>query len=214
MKIEFKSVIPLPMKNEFIPSGDLWGKEVVFNSSENSVIDASSGKGKSTFTAILAGIRNDFEGQVLFDEININQFSKSEWTEIRKCKLSFVFQDLQLFDKLTVKENLLLKNKLTDFKEEKEILEILTLFGLENKWTQECGKLSLGQQQRIAIIRSFLQPADFLIMDEPFSHLDDNNTQIAFTFLKNHCFENNIGVILTTLGNQYANKWDQTIQIG
>ena len=166
MKIEFNNIIPNPIKNEMSSSGELWGKKVEFNSSENTIIDAYSGKGKSTFTSLVAGLRFDYEGEILIDNRNIRSISKNDWSELRRLKIAFIFQDLQLFEKLTVEENLLIKNRLTDFKKEGEIKEFLDLFGLLNKWKQPCGTLSLGQQQRIAIIRALLQPADFLIMDE------------------------------------------------
>lgn len=212
MKIELINVIPFPIKNELQKSG-LWGEKVFLNSSENTLIDARSGKGKSTFTSFLAGTRFDYEGAIFINGKDIRTLSRDDWSKMRRNNLAFIFQDLQLFDKLTVKENLIFKNSLTDFKSENEILQLLKSFSLENKWTQYCGTLSLGQQQRIAIIRSLLQPADFLIMDEPFSHLDEFNTEIAVSMIKDHCYENQIGIILTTLGQQYTIKWDRKVQI-
>jgi putative ABC transport system ATP-binding protein len=213
MVIRFKNVIPIPIKNEFSSNGELWGKVIEFTSSEYSLIDAHSGKGKSTFTSLLAGLRFDYEGEIFVGDKNIRLISKSEWSDLRRNKLSFIFQDLQLFEKLTVGENLLIKSKLTDFKSEEEIVELLKQVGLDHKWNQLCGNLSLGQQQRIAIIRALLQPADFLIMDEPFSHLDDLNTQIAMNLIQNHCLENKTGIILTTLGQQYTIQWHKKIRI-
>jgi ABC-type multidrug transport system ATPase subunit len=118
-----------------------------------------------------------------------------------------------LFDKLTVKQNLLLKNQLTDFKKESEIKLLIEQLGLENKWDQVCGTLSLGQQQRVSIIRALLQPAKFLVMDEPFSHLDDLNSSIALDLIKSHCDKNEIGIILTSLGDKYSIEWDKIVQI-
>ena len=213
MKIEFVNVVPEPLLNEFSVSSQLWGKHVQFQTLQNSIIDASSGKGKSTFISLLAGIRKDYHGEILYDNRNINLLSKQEWTQIRRTKFAFVFQDLQLFDKLTVKENLLLKNNLTDFKSEKEIIDDLNELELGNKWNQVCGNLSLGQQQRVAILRSLLQPSEFIIMDEPFSHLDTTNTKIALELIYRHSMKHNSGLILTSLGDQYSIPWDQKIQL-
>jgi putative ABC transport system ATP-binding protein len=213
MKIEFVNVVPEPLLNEFSVSSQLWGKHVQFQTLQNSIIDASSGKGKSTFISLLAGIRKDYQGEILYDNKNINLLSKQEWTQIRRTKFAFVFQDLQLFDKLTVRENLLLKNNLTDFKSEKEIIDDLNELGLGNKWDQVCGNLSLGQQQRVAILRSLLQPSEFIIMDEPFSHLDTTNTNIALELIYRHSMKHNSGLILTSLGDQYSIPWDQKIQL-
>jgi len=214
MKIEFNDVIPNPIKNEMSLTGELWGKKVEFNSFENTIIDAHSGKGKSTFTSITAGLRFDYDGEILIDNRNIRSISKNDWSELRRVNIAYIFQDLQLFEKLTVKENLLIKNRLTDFKQESEIKEFLELFSLENKWNQMCGTLSLGQQQRIAIIRSLLQPAKFLIMDEPFSHLDELNINIALNLILNETKSNKTGIILTTLGQHYNIEWHKKVQIG
>lgn len=213
MRIEFKNVIPNPIKNELNHLGGLWGNDLDFNSNEYTLIDARSGKGKSTFTSIIAGLRFDYTGDVFFEGKNIKNLSSYEWSVLRRSSFSFIFQDLQLFDKLTVKQNLLLKNQLTDFKKESEIKLLIEQVGLENKWDQVCGTLSLGQQQRVSIIRALLQPAKFLVMDEPFSHLDDLNSSIAMDLIKSHCDKNEIGIILTSLGDKYSIEWDKIVQI-
>ena len=213
MRIEFKNVIPNPIKNELNHLGGLWGNNLDFNSNEYTLIDARSGKGKSTFTSIIAGLRFDYTGDVFFEGKNIKNLSSYEWSVLRRSSFSFIFQDLQLFDKLTVKQNLLLKNQLTDFKKESEIKLLIEQLGLENKWDQVCGTLSLGQQQRVSIIRALLQPAKFLVMDEPFSHLDDLNSSIALDLIKSHCDKNEIGIILTSLGDKYSIEWDKIVQI-
>jgi putative ABC transport system ATP-binding protein len=213
MRIEFKNVIPNPIKNELNHLGGLWGNDLDFNSNEYTLIDARSGKGKSTFTSIIAGLRFDYTGDVFFEGKNIKNLSSYEWSVLRRSSFSFIFQDLQLFDKLTVKQNLLLKNQLTDFKKESEIKLLIEQVGLENKWDQVCGTLSLGQQQRVSIIRALLQPAKFLVMDEPFSHLDDLNSSIALDLIKSHCDKNEIGIILTSLGDKYSIEWDKIVQI-
>lgn len=213
MKINFKNVIPIPIQNELSSSCGLWGNEIVFSSTESSLVEARSGKGKSTLTSFLAGVRTDYLGEILFNGEDIRKFSKNEWTNVRKTSLSFIYQDLQLFDKLTVKENLILKNQLTNFKTEAEIKEFLQALDIDSKWNQYCGNLSLGQQQRVAIIRSLLQPASFIIMDEPFSHLDEKNTELAIELIKQHCYTNHVGIILTSLGSKYNFKWDKQILI-
>jgi putative ABC transport system ATP-binding protein len=55
--------------------------------------------------------------------------------------------------------------------------------GISGKLDQACGKCSYGEQQRVAIIRALMQPFDFLLLDEPFSHLDDNNAKKAMQLI-------------------------------
>lgn len=138
---------------------------------EKVLLNATSGKGKTTFTFLLAGLRKDYSGEITFDGQNSKNFSPKEWATLRAQKLSFVFQDLQLFGELTVAENLQLKNQLTSTFTEEEIKAMVNQLGIGDKWQSTCNTLSMGQQQRVAIIRALCQPFDWLIMDEPFSHL-------------------------------------------
>src|SRR5690554_7580146 len=89
------------------------------------MLNASSGKGKTTFTHTLAGIRKDFNGSIRFDQVEINSISPEDWAIIRRLQMSFVFQDLQLFPQLTVEENLQLKNQLTDTFTSSELFQML-----------------------------------------------------------------------------------------
>ena len=84
---------------------------------------------------------------------------------------------------------------------------------MDQKVNQKAGTLSLGQQQRVALIRSLAQPFDFLIMDEPFSHIDDANIEIALDLIKQSCIKENAGCLLTTLGSDYGITIDKVINL-
>jgi len=177
------------------------------------LLNASSGKGKTTFTHILAGIRKDFSGSIRFDEKEITSFSQEEWAELRKERMSYVFQDLQLFSKLTVEENLYLKNNLTDTFTSVELKQMLDELEIEDKWSVPCGILSMGQQQRVAVIRALCQPFDWLLLDEPFSHLDEENTRLALSLINKRVDHIKAGFILTTLGENHNFKFDKELNL-
>jgi ABC-type lipoprotein export system ATPase subunit len=112
-----------------------------------------------------------------------------------------------------VAENLQLKNDLTVVFKEVELREMLRHLEIENKWDQKCKYLSMGQQQRVAIIRALCQPFDLLIMDEPFSHLDIVNTAKCLELIDQRCNTLNAGFVLTTLGDDHGFSYSKTLYL-
>lgn len=205
--------MPVPLASIQHGSESIWGNYVELKAGKHILLNASSGKGKSTFTMTTIGLRNDYEGKIMYDGRNINSFTPNDWTKIRQNKISVIFQDLQLFPNLTVAENLILKNKLSDTFSEKELIMMLEKLEIENKWEQKCGLLSMGQQQRVAIIRSLCQNFEWLVMDEPFSHLDIENAQRCMDMIDNRCKMLNAGFVLTTLGDSHGYQYDQELKL-
>ncbi len=213
MEIVLNHIIPTPLSSIEHRSESIWGNFIELKKGKHILLNASSGKGKSTFTNTLIGLRKDYEGTITFDGQDIKNYTPDNWTTIRQSKISVIYQDLQLFEDLTVAENLLLKNNLTNLFSEKEILEMLEKLGIENKWNQKCGLLSMGQQQRVAIVRSLLQPFEWLIMDEPFSHLDNDNAMLGLDLIDKRCKDLNSGFVLTSLGSSYNYEYDQELKL-
>lgn len=213
MNITLDHIMPKPLASITHGENSIWGNKTVLESGKRIMLNAASGKGKSTFTTTLFGLRNDYDGSLLYGETDIKDLGPSDWTEIRKNKISVVFQDLQLFPKLTVRENLVLKNDLTEIYSEEELKGMLDRLGIGDKWEQACGLLSMGQQQRVAIIRALVQPYEWLIMDEPFSHLDKENTRICLELIHERTVEQNAGFVLTTLGDDHDYKYDYELNL-
>ncbi len=213
MKLEFLNIIPKPLENIAFSSESIWGSTIVLESESKVLLNARSGKGKSTFSSIVYGLRFDFSGSLVFDNIDSSKLSKEDWTNYRRTKLSVVFQDLQLFPTLTLKENLFLKNNLTNYYSENEILNFVRTVGLEDKWDVPIQFLSYGQQQRVAIIRSFLQPFEWLFLDEPFSHLDEENSRICLSLIHKEAVKRKAGFILTSLGSGHGYDFDIELKL-
>jgi putative ABC transport system ATP-binding protein len=199
------------MKGEAFSTESIWGKEYTLESNLSYLISSDSGKGKSTLLSYIYGLRADYSGSISIDEENQKNTSIEDWSKLRTNKLSYLLQDLRLFNHLSVWDNLTLKNKLTNHKSDAQIEEMLDEFGLLSKKHQLAGKLSLGQQQRVALIRCLLQPFEFLLLDEPFSNIDDTNIEIAKRLIEKECKANNAGYILATLGHDYEFKNVTTI---
>ena len=215
--IKFNRVIP----NVFVDSlsqdepTDIWNKELTFTRGESYLIEAASGRGKSSFCAFLYGLRNDYVGSIEFLDSKRNRIptTKKEFCKIRCRMLALMFQEHRIFPELTAVENVMLKNQLTDYFTEKEIRERLTELGLEECLDRPCGKLSLGQQQRVAFVRLLAQPADFIMLDEPVSHLDNSNATIMGTMLEQRQKEEGSAVIVTSIGNRLPYEYDKILKL-
>lgn len=211
MNIQLNKVVPTPLQEIKFSQNSIWNSTFMLEKGEKVLLNATSGKGKTTFAFLLAGLRKDYIGEITFDGQNSKNFSLEEWAIMRAQKLSFVFQDLQLFGELTVAENLQLKNQLTSTFTEEEIKAMVNQLGIGDKWQSTCNTLSMGQQQRVAIIRALCQPFDWLIMDEPFSHLDENNILLAKELIEQVVAKQNAGLVMTALGKSEVFKFTKEL---
>lgn len=192
---------------------DVWNEEITFHKGHYYLLEANSGKGKSTFCSYLIGYRCDFNGKILFDEQNINALTIKNWAEIRTRHVSYLFQELRLFPELTALENVLIKNNMTHFKTKAQILDWFDELDIADKLNVRIGQMSFGQQQRVALIRSLVQPFDFLLADEPISHLDDNNSNAMAQVLLREATHQGAGVIVTSIGKHLGLKYDKVVRL-
>lgn len=192
---------------------DVWNEEITFHKGHYYLLEANSGKGKSTFCSYLIGYRRDFDGKILFDEQNINALTIKDWAEIRTRHVSYLFQELRLFPELTALENVLIKNNMTHFKTKAQILDWFDELDIADKVNVKIGQMSFGQQQRVALIRSLVQPFDFLLADEPISHLDDDNSNAMAQVLLREATHQGAGVIVTSIGKHLALKHDKVVRL-
>lgn len=188
--------------NPVPPESDLWLHDVTFRKGEYYLVEAASGTGKSSLCSFLYGARTDYAGRILFDAADCRTLSVAQWGELRRRSLSMLFQDLRLFGELTVAENLALKNDLTQFLAPDRILHLLETVGIADKKDTPAGKLSFGQQQRVAFIRCLCQPFDFMLLDEPVSHLDAANGDVLSALLLEGAQAQGAGVIVTSVGSR------------
>lgn len=129
------------------------------------VVAGESGSGKSTLLKILAGFEKQDNGQIILDNIVLND--GITFVKPNKRNISLVFQDYSLFPHFTIKKNIqyALKNK----NEYKHYLSLLKLNHLKERLPNE---ISGGQRQRVALIRAIASKPKLILMDEPFSSLD------------------------------------------
>lgn len=196
-----------------VNGSQVWLQKLEFHRSQSYLIEAESGTGKSSLCSFIYGNRCDYSGEVLFDGVNVKSFSIARWSELRTHALALLPQEMRLFPELTVLENIQIKNRLTDYKTEGEILEMLRRLEISEKVHQQAAYLSVGQQQRVAIVRALCQPMDFLILDEPVSHLDERNNEIVAQLIKEEASAQNAGIIATSVGNKITISFDEVISL-
>ena len=189
---------------------DVWHQQLKLVKGEKVLIEAASGTGKSSLCSFVYGYRNDYQGIICFDGKNIRSMNVSDWVEIRKTSLSMLFQELRLFPELTSWENVQIKNSLTGFKSKKEIKQWFEALGIAEKWNTPLGMLSFGQQQRVAMIRALCQPFDFIFLDEPVSHLDEENGRIMASLLTEEVERQGAGVVVTSIGKHLELDYHKT----
>lgn len=211
--IHLQQTLPQVFADRDTITSQIWHQDIVFSKGKRYLIEAGSGTGKSSLCSYIYGYRRDYQGIINFDERNIRSFSVDEWVNIRKHSLSILFQELRIFPELTALENILLKNRLTNYKKKKEILALFEAIGIPDKINERAGKLSFGQQQRVAFIRSLCQPFDFIFLDEPISHLDDENSAIMGRLLIEEAEEQGAGIIVTSIGKHLELKYDETLRL-
>lgn len=147
-----------------------------------------SGSGKSTLINMISGILAPSAGNVIIDGVSLADMDKATMAQFRREKLGFVFQDFNLLDNLTVKENIILP--MVFYKKDKSVMEdvatkYMAKFGIEkiaNKYPYE---ISGGQMQRTAVARALVNNPVTVFADEPTGNLDSKSSNAVM-----ECFEN------------------------
>ncbi len=207
------SVMPQVFAHRTDMVSEVWDQDITFEKGHLYLVEADSGMGKSTFCSYIVGYRHDYTGQVLFDDHDTRHFKVRDWVGMRQSHISHLFQELRLFPELTALENVQIKNKLTNFKTEAQIRDWFEALGIADKLDAKIAHMSFGQQQRVAMIRSLVQPFDFILADEPISHLDDTNSQLMGDIMMQEAKAQGAGVIVTSIGKHIDLNYEKTLKL-
>lgn len=197
------------------PVSDVWNSVVNFRKGKSYLIEATSGRGKSSFCSFLCGLRDDYVGGIALLDGNGNRLA-GEYSDMllrRQKILAMMFQEHRLFPELSPVDNVMLKNQITGFTTESEIRSMLVRLGLEDHLDRPCGKMSFGQQQRVAFVRALCQPFDFILLDEPVSHLDAGNAGIMAEMVRERQEKDGVGIIVTSIGYRLPYEYDEILYL-
>ena len=214
MHITLRELIPQPLREKAsLHQSGIWNRVKVFQKGDFVFVKAPSGTGKTTLIHILYGLRSDYNGELLWNEENLRKASAEMVARLRRDSVSIVFQDLRLFPELTTWENLEIKRQLTNTVTARQVEEWLSRLGIADKRNSRAATLSYGEQQRVAIIRALLQPFKWLLMDEPFSHLDIDNIGKAVTLIGEVVQKNGAGLLLADLDDNTFFSYGQIVAL-
>lgn len=192
---------------------DIWRQTVTLRRGELCLVEAASGTGKSSLCSYIIGMRRDYEGTILFDDRDIRTLRSREWPVVRQRHISLLFQELRLFPELTAWENVQIKNRLTAFRSDDVVRRWFDLLGIGDKRQTPVGRMSFGQQQRVAMLRALVQPFDFLLIDEPVSHLDDDNGARMAELLLAEAREQGAAILATSIGKHIPLPYDRRFSL-
>ncbi|MCP4523877.1 MAG: ABC transporter ATP-binding protein [Candidatus Gracilibacteria bacterium] len=184
------------------------------NTGEIISIVGPSGSGKSTLLNILSGLDRDFSGEISIDNNIVKDIKSDEaMTQFRGKNISFIFQNFNLIDNLTVEENIDLVIHINKLERNYSTQDILSLVGLKDKVDQYPFHLSGGEKQRVAIARAFVGKNTLLLADEPTGSLDRENTKNIIGLIKKLNKKTKNTIVMITHDQEVANIGDAIYEL-
>lgn len=176
------------------------------------LVTGNSGKGKTTYLHILAGLLKPNSGEIIIDGKNIVGLSESKGDNYRGKHIGVVFQKSHFIAALTVLENLEMASWLaTGKKHSKRAKDLLVKLDIVEQANKLPSQLSIGQQQRVSIARALMNEPKVLLADEPTSSLDDSNAEKVINLLESLSKEYHAALIIVTHDSRIKQRFTNQI---
>lgn len=213
-----KAIEMINVKKDYITSSETINalKQTNFsvNKGELVAVIGPSGSGKSTFLTILGGLQKPTTGEVLIEGLEFSNLDLKDNSKIRFDKLGFILQQSNLIPFLTVKEQLLLHNKIKKKKVDNnlidDLLNNLSITKLKDKYPKE---LSGGERQRVAIAKALYHNPVVIFADEPTASLDSKKAIEVITLLRDITKSQNKATIIVTHDERLLEYCDKVYSI-
>ena len=181
---------------------------------ERVAIMGPSGSGKSTLLNCIGGIDRPDNGEILFESQSLTSLSEQELCELRRNKISTIFQFFHLLPTLTARENIefpMLLNSVSARERNQKVDELLNAVKIQHRACAFPHELSGGEKQRVAIARSLSMRPKLILADEPTGNLDSKNTDSVLELIENLSKQHGIAMLLVTHNEEVTRICDQTI---
>lgn len=176
------------------------------------LVTGNSGKGKTTYLHILAGMLQPNSGEIFIDNTDFTNLKGSKADKFRGKNIGVVFQKSHFIVSLSVLENLEMASWLaTGKKHTKRAKELLNKLDILEQAHKQPSQLSVGQQQRVSIARALINEPKVLLADEPTSSLDDKNTDNVIELLELLSKEYKAALIIVTHDSRIKAKFTNQI---
>ena len=189
------------LKKSFDNKPILKGISCEFEKGKTSLIIGQTGSGKTVFLKSLLGLHKHDEGQIIFDNKDIELMNERQKMEL-KSNIGTVFQGSALFDSMTIEENVMFPLKMFENMSSDEMLDrvnlVLKRVELENSNKKMPSEASGGMQKRVAIARAIVNNPNYLFCDEPNSGLDPKTAIVIDNLIKEITEELNITTIINS----------------
>ena len=174
------------------------GINLNIQSQKDLLITGPSGIGKTSFLSILCGLQKPNQGNVIYNDINLYDMSENKIDAFRGKELGIVFQNFNLINSFTIKQNLDIANTVSQQSNNDQLYDLLQRVGLAEKSHLQVSKLSVGEKQRLAVARAFIGKPKWIFCDEPTSSLDNKNTDVIINLIKEESLRCKASLILIT----------------
>ena len=162
------------------------------------LITGPSGIGKTTLLSILCGLQKPTNGSIIYNDIDLYNLAENEVDNFRGKNLGIVFQNFNLINSFTVKQNLEIASNAIGTKSSDQYFNLLDRVGLADKSHIKVANLSIGEKQRLAVARAFVGEPQWIFCDEPTSSLDDKNANIIANLIKEESSRCKASLVLIT----------------
>jgi putative ABC transport system ATP-binding protein len=186
---------------------------------EQVALIGTSGSGKTTLLHLIAGILTPDSGQILFrgddgTDVNVAAMSEAQRDVFRGRNIGYIFQTHHLLPGFTALENVLLGMSFTGRAPDKSWAQhLLNEVGLSDRLHYKPARLSVGQQQRVAVARALSNRPKLVLADEPTGALDESNAQQVLTLIRKLCSEVNASLLLVTHDMEIARQLPRMVSL-